>query len=292
MISLGYRRLNYDGCLFVRNEHQLLSVYVDDIIIAAPDDSQLNNMLNELEIVFKIRDLGNVSRILGLDVYDEKERIIVKQTNYIKSLLTKYNMWELILIRYGKKLQKKTIVGSLLYLSTVSRPDLCFAVGSLARYTEFEHHLFEPGVKRILRYLRGTLELGIVFKKFKSIERQNSVATSTCKAGLTSMFKATVEAVGIKNINEELLLLKIHIHLHADNRAAISIAMGGVATPSSRHFKIVFSFLKELTDSKILQISYVDTKNNMADVFTKALNRTLLNNCKNHYLGLSFDMIL
>ncbi|CAF4887745.1 unnamed protein product [Rotaria socialis] len=185
MISLGYRRLNFDGCLFVRNEHQLLLVYDYDIIIAAPDDSQLNNMLNELEIVLKIRDLGNVSRILGLDVYDEKERIIVKQTNYIKPLLT-------------------------------NRPDLCFAVGSLARYTEFEHHLFEPGVKRISRYLRGTLELEIVFKKFKSIEsievfsdsdfatsadgfsisgaillvndvpiscfskRQNSVATSTC----------------------------------------------------------------------------------------------------------------
>src|SRR5271170_3873293 len=126
-------------------------------------------------------DLGPIQHILGLHMTRDHESISINQVCITNQLLKKYRMSEchpvstpldasnklLHLLDNEEPMDKhlyRSAVGSLLHLAIVSRPDITTAVGIVARHIEKPGQRHWMAVKRILRYLKGTVMHGLVYK--------------------------------------------------------------------------------------------------------------------------------
>ncbi|RVE40811.1 hypothetical protein evm_014540 [Chilo suppressalis] len=171
----GYVQSKYDYCLYRKGKTWIL-LYVDDILLLGNGD----NIVRELEKEFKVKNLGEVKNYLGLEITRIKNRLEIKQTEMIYKLLEKFNMQECktsktpMEVNYNINITSdadvinvpfKELIGSLLYISTNSRPDITYAVSYLSRYLDRPTQDAWKAGKRILRYLKGTLEKGLLYTK-------------------------------------------------------------------------------------------------------------------------------
>ncbi|KAL4011853.1 hypothetical protein IC575_028917 [Cucumis melo] len=134
---------------------------------------------------FEMTDIGLMSYYLGIEVKQSEEGIFISQERYTREILEKFNMMNskpaATPIETGTKLSKheegddadpsyfKSLVGSLRYL-TCTQPDILFSVGLVSRFMESPTTTHLKVAKRILCYLRGTLDYGLFYfssKEFK-----------------------------------------------------------------------------------------------------------------------------
>ena len=160
-----------------------LGVYVDDIILAGKTDSALSEVKTALSRKFDIKDLGNLSYFLGIRVERHADDSIwIGQPLYTENLLKKFGMQDCkpvnTPVNAGSKLTQaadedkcidqtlyQSAVGSLMYLSVSTRPDISFAISSLARFSSKPTTEHWTALKRLLRYLKETLTRGILYNK-------------------------------------------------------------------------------------------------------------------------------
>lgn len=197
MLKLGLENDLHEPCLFTwRKEGKMAVVllYVDDMIIAGNDKEILNNIKRSLSEAFKMKDLGEPKNFLGISIERNKEEntLLIHQANYIESILEKFNMKDckpqstpMITRQVDNRNKKKKLeenensesnlevmkavpyreaIGSLMYLSNASRPDITFAVNYLSRKQLEPTEEDWVNVKRIFRYLRGTTKMGLLYK--------------------------------------------------------------------------------------------------------------------------------
>ena len=188
LLDNGYIRGNLDTTLFVKRKKQdllLVQIYVDDIIFGATNKSLCEEFAKIMQGEFEMSMMGELTFFLGLQIKQEDNGIYTSQTKYVKDLLTRFSMDQAKEIGTSMspatKLNKdesgndvdqrlyRGMIGSLLYL-TASRPDIMFSVCLCARYQAApkESHLI--AVKRILRYLKGTLNLGLFYPRDTNFE--------------------------------------------------------------------------------------------------------------------------
>ena len=154
----------------------LLLLYVDDIIITGNAPSLINDVIVPLTREFYIKDLGPLHFFLGIQVISHNDGLILSQEKYVNDLLTKTEMldskpcstpcfpYNRLVLDDGKPYNNtalyRSVVGALQHL-TFTRPDIAFAVHQVCQFmqTPMESHF--SAVKRILRYLKGTVRLGI-----------------------------------------------------------------------------------------------------------------------------------
>ena len=149
-----------DPCIYYRmsgGDIFYMGVYVDDIVLAAKSDKQLKEVKSALSKQFEIKDMGKLHYFLGMSVVqgDDCKSVWIGQPAYTKKLLTKYSMQDCnpvsTPVESGMKLRiaskndecvnqrlYQSAVGSLMYLSVSTRPDITFAVSNLARYSANE----------------------------------------------------------------------------------------------------------------------------------------------------------
>ncbi|XP_026417568.1 uncharacterized protein LOC113313058 [Papaver somniferum] len=127
-----------------------------------------------------MKDLGDLGYFLGIEVVRDSDYILLTQKKYTLELLAKANMLDSkpcdtpvvkgkrVAIHDGNKLEDaseyKTIVGSLQYLTT-TRPDICYGVNYVSQFMHSVAYVHMKLVNRILRYLKGTLGLGITLRR-------------------------------------------------------------------------------------------------------------------------------
>ena len=191
--GLQFKRLQSEHCLYIYshdNEICLISLYVDDLIIAGTDATVTTRVKDCLKRRYSMKDLGNVDEILGCRVHVDHASGIVTmdQKKYISNILTKYldppdTTWldtpadsSLILTQdLGPLTEEETIsmrtvpyrevIGCLLWLSLGTRPDITYAVSQVAKFSANPGQVHWTAVKRILRYLHGTRNMGLIFRK-------------------------------------------------------------------------------------------------------------------------------
>ncbi|KAM2894772.1 hypothetical protein FF1_009974 [Malus domestica] len=183
--SLGFKPSLADPSLFVKHTDLgivVLLLYVDDIIFTRSSSSDISAVILALNQQFDMNDLGQLNYFLGLQIQYRSSGLFVSQTKYIKDLLAKVDMHDAkacptpclpshrLLEEEGKLYhipeQYRSIVGALQYL-TFPRPDIAFTVNQCC---QFMHSLMDShvvAVKRILRYLNGTIDYGIQFQPGK-----------------------------------------------------------------------------------------------------------------------------
>ncbi len=155
---------------------------MDDILVMSNSDDLLNNVLDLLEERFKFKRLGPASWILSLHVTQSPHYIVLDQSQCIREILHRYGMDDCspastpIAESATLKLDNNhtlaeadrslyhSMVGSLMYAATCSRPDISFAVGKLGRFSHQPTQAHLNATKRVLRYLQGIKGLQLVYR--------------------------------------------------------------------------------------------------------------------------------
>ena len=159
---------------------------MDDIIVASSSQAATDVLLRDLQAEFALKDLGDLHYFLGIEVKRLEDGLILSQERYATEILSKAGMRnckpintplctsEKLSITSGDKLGEedstryRSMVGALQYL-TLTRPDLSFAVNKVCQFLHAPTTAHWVAVKRILRYVCGTRNMGLKIRKSKSM---------------------------------------------------------------------------------------------------------------------------
>ncbi|GJV35885.1 hypothetical protein Tco_1408362 [Tanacetum coccineum] len=155
-------------------------------------------------------------------------------------------------------------IGSLMYL-TSSRPDIVQAVCYCARYQArpTEKHLKE--VKRIFRYLRGDKLVSWMSKK------QDCTAMSSAEAEYVALSASCAQVMWMRTQLQDYGFNYNKIPLYCDSQSAIAISCNPVQHSRTKHIHTRYHFIKEQVENGIIELYFVRTEYQLADMFTKAL---------------------
>lgn len=216
----------------------------------------------------------------------------------------------------------RSMVGSLMYL-TATRPDIMFSVSVISRFMENSKKSHWEAGKHILRYINGTLNHGLIYTRTEDAslrgfsdsdyggciddsksttgyvfnlgsgaiswqtKKQNVVALSSAEAEYISLSMAGCQALWLRGILVTLGKYQINAtKLFCDNKSAIALSKNPVFHGKSKHIRIKYHFIRELVANKDVEVCFCGTKDQLADVFTKALQVGNFNRLKKN-LGVS-----
>jgi histone deacetylase 1/2 len=161
-------------------------VYVDDIIVTSSSPEASKALLQDLQHEFALKDLGELHYFLGIEVKKVNNSLVLTQERDAADILARSGMsnckaidtplsnTEKLSAYEGAALgpdditSYRSLVGALQYL-TLTRPDLCFAVNKVCQYLHTPNVVHWSAVKRILRYVQGTKNLGLRIGPSKSM---------------------------------------------------------------------------------------------------------------------------
>jgi len=154
----------------------LVQIYVDDIVFGSSNVKLCEDFVKAMQGEFEMSMMGELSFFLGLQVKQSKEGIFICQSKYCKAILKKFEMeackvaaTQMSTNCYleadgaGPEVNQTMymgLIGSLLYL-TASRPDIMFVVCLSARFKSYPKESHLKAAKRILKYLKGTISMGL-----------------------------------------------------------------------------------------------------------------------------------
>ena len=182
MIEHGFTPSKHEPCLFTRGqgeERVHVMVHVDDALIAGKRQA-VNDAKASIGGMFEVKDLGTACHFLGMTIERRDDsRYSLTQPKYVDDMLERSEMSNcnpavtpmLVAQKFSKTVGKplgadnqyQALVGSLLYLSVNTRPDISHAVGILSRFMSCPTDQHWEAAKHILRYLQGTKHLGLRF---------------------------------------------------------------------------------------------------------------------------------
>jgi len=202
----------------------------------------------------------------------------------------------------------RSLIGSLLYLCA-TRPDISFTVNLLSRFMQSPSEIHLRSAKRVLRYIQGTLDLGILYSRgtthlvgysdadwagsdeeMRSIsgscftlgsgvitwfsKKQTVVAQSTAEAEYVALAKCANQAVWLRKVMADLMVPQTSpTTIFCDNKAAIAIVKNPVLHDRTKHFKIKFHAIRQLQLEGEIEVDFCNTDDQVADIFTKSFTR-------------------
>ncbi|MBC7870646.1 MAG: DDE-type integrase/transposase/recombinase [Chitinophagaceae bacterium] len=181
LVSTGFRVSGVDGGFFIKYDNNknivaIIVLWVDDLLIVAKP-KELISLKLQLSSRFKMHDLGEVKFYLGMKIErDRKSRTIyLSQMSFAEATLSRFGMSQckplgtpMAVGKLSKRTESESscdeteyqsILGSLMYLSTTTRPDLAYALGKLSRYSHNPSQAHMKALKHVLRYLSGTKDM-------------------------------------------------------------------------------------------------------------------------------------
>ncbi|KAE8700736.1 4-coumarate--CoA ligase [Hibiscus syriacus] len=209
LCDMGFRPSRADSSFFIhgtKNDIIYVVVYVDDIHVTSSSEKCVNEVNKQLHDRFSLKDLGLIHYFLGIEVVHTVTGMFLNQKKYVEELLTKFNVHakpvdtpltitpKLSSENTGAPVnvqQYRSAVGALLYVCH-TRPNIAFVCHKVAQFMQSPFEAHWTGVKRILRYLKGSHFLSW------SSRKQRSVSRSTAEAEYRSLVDTTTEVLWVK----------------------------------------------------------------------------------------------
>ena len=327
--KMGFVQATDDPCLYVALEGEifLIAVYVDDILLAGKDDERMAAVKQAFSQEFQVKDMGELHHFLGMKVVQDQEtgNVWIGQKSYLESILRSFGMENCKAIHTpvdaSAKLMKavdndtdvdqklyQSAVGSLLYLSLATRPDITFAVNNVAKFCAKPGKQHWTAVKRIFCYLKGTQHYGLLYKKGNSdncsgfsnadwsgnfddrkstsgyvfqigktaiswrSKKKTCVALSTAKAEYVALSSTVQESLWLQQLLADLSKEPTKsMVIYEDNQSAIIMAKDPQFHGRSKHIDIKYHFIREQVTKRSLKLKYCKSADMVADIMTKGL---------------------
>ena len=329
--KLEFYETESDKSLFVSKDKKMyIAVYVDDLLIFGADMSRIDKVKSKLKSTFKMTDLGSTSHYLGMKIRRDRSRktLILLQTTYLETVLKKFGMEDCAsvatpmeasvsnsVLPSTEQADEATIywygtsVGSLMYAMVTTRSDIAFALSVASRYCSNPSQTHVGIVTRILKYIKGTLGVGITFGGSTeldvigysdsdyngaadgrcstgawlfllgggpiswSFKRQATSAMSTCEAEYMALSEAGKEALWLRYVMIDLGILNPEAStlLWADNKGAIALGENPEFHRKTKHIESRWHWIRAFIERGILLVQFIPTASMAADGLTKAL---------------------
>ena len=308
-----------------------VAVYVDDLLMATKDLEVMKEVKKGLSESFDMKDLGEAHQFLGMVITrNRREKTIhLSQQSLLEKILVDADMVDCnatsspfeITSKLRKDIHERTAteqseiddfdfrhtVGQLFYVSNNTRPDLAAAVGIVSSYVNNPGLSHIAAVKRILRYVKGTVELGLVLggrgrdlEGFSDADwagdldtrrsrtgyafyigtgcvswmskKQATVALSTTEAEYQSLSAATAELIWIRSLLAELKRPQIApTTVFQDNTGCVQLSQNSKGQSRVKHMDIRHHFLRDAVTNKVMNVEWLSTHEMVADIMTKPL---------------------
>lgn len=334
LVEIGFAPLKSDPCVYLYDRDGVkiyLTLYVDDLLLAGNNSDAISMVKGKLQERFKMTDMGEASLVLGMQVTRNRNQgtLTISQEDYTKSILERFGMANCKPIStpgYGPELSTKqpeetllnkedtqryqAITGSVMYLAQITRYDIMYSVSQLTRAMSNPGKVHMGAAKHVLRYLSGTTDFSIVYKKggfslsaysdsnwannpdngkstscyimmlckapisFKS-GLQTLTAMSTMEAELVASALAMKEAVFCQNMLTELGFGKefSKVPLYCDNTATLHAIGNRSFSSRTKHIALRYFYIRELVAEGRITTNYISTDVNPADIGTKHVNK-------------------
>lgn len=330
MSELEFVRSEADPCVYVKKRDDgtllILCLYVDDGLIFGENQKEIDEVLVKLSERFKIKTMIP-KNYCGLQIEMLPDgSIFIHQKKYVEKIVQKFlaepekvktsrspmETGVLDLFATEGTMSDKTrpyreAIGSLMFAAIISRPDIAYAVNVLSRYNGKSGEQHWVGVKKILRYLAHTLDLGIVYKKVDagsiitgysdadfagdpttrrstsgyvfmmangpvswSSHLQTLTVLNTTEAEYVAAAAGAKESIWIKLFLNSINLPIECIELRVDNLSAIAVSKNN-KFGRTKAISVRFHFLRELCEQEELKMVYTPTYCQLADGLTKPL---------------------
>nr|GEU43114.1 hypothetical protein [Tanacetum cinerariifolium] len=264
----------------------VVQVYVDDIIFGSKDPRYATLFFDLMKSRFEMSMMGKMTFFFGLQVNQSPSGIFINQSKYVHEILKKYGLNTCDIIGTPMNIKDKldldqigtpvdatkyrSMIGARMYL-TSSIPNIVHATCVCARYQAHptEKHLKE--VKRIFRYLWGTVNMGLWYTKDSGFEQTGF--SDADYAGCKDTFKSTS---GRAQFLGEKLLTDYGYHfnkipIYCNSKSVIAISYNPVQHSRMKHIAVRYHFIKEHVEKGTIELYFVKTDYQLADIFTKAL---------------------
>ena len=325
LLNIGLKKSKYEPCVYYdgeKNSESLLIValFVDDLFVFSKSEEKRKKLKETLISKFEMTDLGLAKNMLGIRVTQTKEGITWDQKAYVEKLLSKFNMTDCKPVATpleGKlscgeasedlDVPYQELIGSLMYLSVCTRPDICHTLSYLSQFNKSHGIEHWKAAKRVLRYLKGSLDFKLKFEKtgkpiygfvdsdwasdedrksytgyvFKfggsavswESRKQSLVALSSTEAEYIGLTEAAKEATFLRNFLGEYVEFQEPMILYNDNQSAQKLSSNPVFHKRTKHIDIKYHFVREVLQNGVVKIEYLPTEEMVADILTKPLCR-------------------
>ena len=293
---------------------------------------EINRLKSQLSSEFEMKDLGEAKKILGMEIARDRVKgtIHLTQKQHLTKVLQRFGIdsktkpvstplashFKLSSLlspctdeerEYMAHIPYASLVGSLMYAMVCTRPNISQAVSMVSRYMHDPAKSHWQATKWILRYILGTVDLGLKFEKDDSVERhlvgyvdsdyasdldkhrsttshvftfakapvswrltlQTTIALSTTEAEYMAMTEAIKEAIWLHGLIEDLGILQEHISVFCDSQSAIHLAKNQVHHSRTKHIDVRFHFICDIVDEGDILLQKIGTANNPIDMMTK-----------------------
>ena len=336
MMNKDFTRCDVDSCVYSKRlaDHTpiFLLLYVDDMLIASRRKTDIDQLKKELSREFDMKDLGPARKILGMEIQRDRKagKLWLSQKGYIKKVVERFKMQDAkptatpIAAHFKlssqlcptsdteredmAKVPYASAVGSLMYAMISTRPDIAHAVSVVSRFMANPGREHWRAVQWILRYLKGTADVGIQYSKGADsgqligyadsdyggdLDRrrsttgyvftlsgspiswkstlQDTIALSTTEAEYMAAVEASKEGLWLKGAVETFGRVQGAIRLHSDSQSAIYLARDPVFHKRTKHIDIRFHKIREWIEREKIDLVKIDTKENPADMLTKPI---------------------
>jgi len=333
--SYGLTRSEADHCVYSSDSPEgkiILGIYVDDGLLCCTSKRTMDKMMKDMHAMFEIK-VGDPDCFVGLHLSRDRNKrtIRVSQHGYISRMLDKYNMSncksavtpgesKVILTKEMSPntqeekdkmsgIPYREVIGSLNFAMICSRPDIAFEVSRVAQFSENPGELHWKRVKRILRYLKGTMNYSLVLgSKDSSLKLtgfcdadwggdhdnrrsttgflftlagsavswssklQRTVAQSSCEAEYMAAGEATKEAKWLTQLLSDLgHSMTSPTIIFSDNQGAIDLSRNPGHHHRTKHIDIRHHFIREVQEAGVIALKFIPTNEQPADMLTKSL---------------------
>ncbi|KAH0813995.1 hypothetical protein GEV33_008796 [Tenebrio molitor] len=271
--GIHFKQSPHDCCLYIKIQNGTkiyLLLYVDDIILAGDDKTTLDQVTAALKREFSMSDLGELRNFLGMSITRNDNEMALSQFGYIKKLLTRFGVQD------------------------------CKANVNEKQWVE---------VKRMLRYLKDTQQFGLIYRRQTapvlaayadsdwagsldrksttgfllqvhgnvvcwSTKKQNTVALSSTEAEYVALACAAAELVWLRNLLRDMhVTYEDSTIMFEDNQSCIHL-LSKYEHRRMKHLDVKYHLIRDLAISKIIDVKYIPSNEQRADILTKGLPRT------------------
>jgi transposase InsO family protein len=334
--KLGLIPSDKDNCVYFHrsnNEMIIICLYVDDLFLFTASSRLLKQFKQGLKAKFEMEDLGEARLVLGMQIIRDRANrtLTISQQAYLEKLIEKLGLMNMnalstpmipnaVLVKAPSNHTAspqdiswyQSVIGSLMYVSNGTRPDIAFTVNRLSKYSSNPDATHISALKHLLRYVRGTLSYCLTYTGTEdqqppliaycdadyandkddrlsisgyavmlcggaiswAARRQSVIADSTSTAEYIAIAEATKDIMWWRPLLMQLgYKISAPTALLNDNQGSIFLAHNGDNSTRSKAIDVKYHLIRQELRNRTIDLSYVATQHNVADLLTKGLAR-------------------